>query len=139
MASFFLDTHVVWWLLNNDSQLDESLRSDIEYPSGHQYCTSEFAILELIHLNQLGKIKIFGGAAELLSLLNDMNVNLDLVSNDVFKTLDTLPILTINGNRHTDMMDRIIIAHCITSRQTLISHDRKFPFYREFGLNLIET
>ena len=50
MSRYFLDTHIVGWLLSNSPKLDEELRYDIEYPSGNQYVTSEFVLLELLHL-----------------------------------------------------------------------------------------
>ena len=67
MSRYFLDTHIVGWLLSNNPKLDEELRYDIEYPSGNQYVTSEFVLLELLHLKQLGKIQINGSAREELS------------------------------------------------------------------------
>ena len=38
---------------------------------------------------------------------------------------------------HRDTTDLLIIAHAITEKMTLISSDRKFPFYRKQGLQLI--
>lgn len=61
MIRYFLDTHVVIWLITNDLRLDENLRLDI------------------------------------------------------------------------------IIADCIANRYTMVSHDAKFPYYRKYGLNLLEV
>ena len=58
MSRYFLDAHIVGWLLSDSPKLDEELRYDIEYPSGSQYVISEFVLLELLHLKQLGKIQI---------------------------------------------------------------------------------
>lgn len=41
------------------------------------------------------------------------------------------------AENHRDTTDLLIIAHAITEKLTLISSDRKFPFYREQGLELI--
>ncbi len=38
---------------------------------------------------------------------------------------------------HRDTTDLILIAHAITEQLPLISSDRKFPFYRNQGLDLI--
>ena len=47
--------------------------------------------------------------------------------------------LVINeADDHKDPSDHIIIAHAITERLTLISSDKKLPFYRNQGLDLIE-
>jgi PIN domain nuclease of toxin-antitoxin system len=48
--------------------------------------------------------------------------------------------LEINeAQKHYDPSDHIIIAHAITMNMPLISSDRKFPFYREQGLDLVSN
>lgn len=39
---------------------------------------------------------------------------------------------------HNDPSDHIIISHAITERISILSSDRKFAFYRNQGLDLIE-
>ncbi len=136
MSRYFLDTHIVSWLLSNNPKLDEDLRYDIEYPSGNQYVTSEFVLLELIHLKQLGKIQVRGSAKDILDAMEARNVSLEPINDKVFEVLDNIPILTIGKDRHSDMIDRIIIAQSIANKCTLISHDRKFPYYQPYGLML---
>ena len=109
------------------------------YPSGNQYLISDFVILELTHLNQLGKIKIPGGSKTLFGAFESMNIEKELITDSTFGILENIPILTIGGSKHTDMMDRAIIAHCIANKETLISHDSKFPCYRTYGLKLLEA
>ena len=47
--------------------------------------------------------------------------------------------LRINeADEHYDPSDHIIISHAITERMALMSSDKKFPFYRKQGLELIE-
>ena len=139
MKRFFLDTHIVIWLLTNNKQLNEDIRFDIEYPGGRKYFTSVYVILEVLHLKQLEKIKFNGTAKDLLGRLSDFNIEIDGITSNVFESLDKLPILTIKGDRHTDMIDRVIIAHCIAYKYTAISHDTKFPYYRKYGLELLEA
>jgi PIN domain nuclease of toxin-antitoxin system len=139
MARFFLDTHVAYWLVSESPKLDENLRDDILYPSGNQYLINDFVILELTHLNQIGKLKIPGGSKALFGAFESMNIEMDLITERTFGTLENIPILTIGGSKHTDMMDRAIIAHCIANKGTLISHDSKFPYYRTYGLKLLEA
>ena len=38
---------------------------------------------------------------------------------------------------HKDPSDHLIIAHAITMGMPLISNDRKFPFYKSQGLELV--
>ncbi len=139
MNRYFLDTHIVAWLLDNNLKLDENLKFDIQYPSGNQYVTSEIVLLELMHIKQLGRISVAGTAIELINALESMNVGLEFMSTEVFTVLEKIPVLTISGARHTDMRDRVIIASCIANSEVLISHDMKFPHYRQFGLKLLEA
>lgn len=139
MSRFFLDTHILYWLISEDPKLDSNLRDDILYANGDQYLTSEFVVLELVHLNQLGKIKIPGGVKALYESISSMNIELDQIEDNTFEVLEKIPFITINGTRHTDMMDRVIIAGCIANSEVLISHDMKFPHYRRFGLKLLEA
>jgi PIN domain nuclease of toxin-antitoxin system len=41
--------------------------------------------------------------------------------------------------KHTDPADRIIIAQAIAESITLISSDKRFPKYKEQGLDLIKN
>lgn len=139
MARFFLDTHVAYWLVSESPKLDDNLSDDILYPSGNQYLVFDCVILELAHLNQLGKLKIPGGSKALFDSFESMNIEIDSITNRTFETLEDIPILTIGGTKHSDMIDRAIIAHCIANKGTLISHDSKFPHYRSCGLRLLEA
>ena len=139
MARYFLDTHIVYWLISDNPVLDKNLRSDILYPSGDKYVVSEFVILELTHLNKLGKINIPGGVKAIYDSLSSMNIDIEPTTQKVFDSLEKLPILIVNNNRHTEMIDRVIIASCIAYKYTMISHDLKFPHYREYGLKLLEA
>ena len=139
MAQYFLDTHIVTWLLTENKQLDKNLRFDIQYPHGDQYLISEFVIMELTHLKQLGKIQYKGSSMDLFNSLASINIKIEPTTQKVFESLEKLPILTINRDHHTEMIDRIIIADCIAYKYTMISHDQKFPYYREYGLKLLEA
>ncbi|MBR3467020.1 MAG: PIN domain-containing protein, partial [Bacteroidales bacterium] len=140
MARYFLDTHIVVWLITDDHKLDESLKNEIKYPSAKdKYVTSEFVILELMHLKQLKKIDYKGTAKNLIESLASFGINLEPISTKVFETLEKLPILTIEKKAHTDMIDRIIIAQSIECNCTCISHDHKFPYYRKYDLKLLEA
>ena len=139
MARYLLDTHIAYWLVSEDPKLDPNLRDEILYPNGNIYFTSDFVLLELTHLNLLGKIKIPGGVKALHKALNSINVELDYISERTYEVLEEIPILTINGKKHSDMIDRVIIANSIANKATIISHDSKFPHYRKYGLKLLEA
>lgn len=139
MAKYFLDTHTLLWYINNSGNLDKNIRFDITYPSGNSYSISNFVLLEIIQLKQLGKISLNLNSKQLYELLYEYEIGIDFTTPQVFEVLDNLPLLKIEKTLHSDMIDRAIIAHCIAHRYTCISHDRKFPEYRKFGLKLIES
>ena len=115
MARYLLDTHIAYWLVSEDPKLDPNLRDEILYPNGNIYFTS------------------------LHKALNSINVELDYISEKTYEVLEEIPILTINGKKHSDMIDRVIIANSIANKATIISHDSKFPHYRKYGLKLLEA
>jgi PIN domain nuclease of toxin-antitoxin system len=45
--------------------------------------------------------------------------------------------ISIHGKTHDDPFDRLIIAQAIANKYTLISSDKKFPFYKDYKLKLL--
>ena len=109
MSRYFLDTHVIGWLLSNDPKLNEHIKEDIEYPSGNRYFTSEYVILELLHLKQLGKLSVTADVKDLFSMLQARNVEIELVSPKVFESLLDLPVLTIKKKSHSDIDRKSVV------------------------------
>ena len=138
MREYLLDTHIIVWLLTGDPRLEGRLRDDILYYQ-HQYHVSQLSLLEMLHLQQLGRIALKKTAAEVQDTFLALNVAVDLASPRTFKTLEKIPMVAINGARHSDMVDRYLIADAITHRETLVSADLKFPHYRKYGLTLLEA
>ena len=67
------------------------------------------------------------------------NYNLTILPVDI-NVVHRMACLQINeAEEHHDPSDHIIIAHAITMNMPLISSDRKFPFYREQGLDLVSN
>ena len=137
MTEYLLDTNAIIWFLDGSNRLDSRIREDIEYFQ-HQYWYSYASILEMIHLQQRGKVRLDYSAEQIFERLNSCYMHPILATTDIFTTLNTIPILKIDGAEHSDMFDRYIIASAIARRLTLISADQKFPDYRKFGLKLIE-
>lgn len=54
--------------------------------------------------------------------------------------METYSILELNkAQEHKDPSDHVIISHAMTLGIPLISADKKFPFYKKQGLDLIEN
>ena len=140
MAKYFLDTHVFYDFLTDDKDLDKRIKESIANPKPKDiYVVSDFVMLEIIQLKQLGKITLQKGLKGLMELMADYKIRCDKFDNAVWFKLDEIPMPKINKAMHSDPFDRVIIAHCIQNKYTCISADSKFPAYREFGLDLIEV
>ena len=135
MKRYLLDTQAAVWLLTNNKELPKNLREEIEYVQS-LFHVSYMSIVEIIHLQQCGKIDLPLSGRELLANFDRMNVYTLPLSDD---TLVGLSMLEIDRGKHSDPFDRAIIATAISRGLTLISSDNKFPWYAEHcGLQLLE-
>lgn len=137
--NYLLDTCALIFLLNGDSRLPENVREDIEYCQNPYYFSIE-SLKELVHLTAIGKIslKTFNISKIINHLYKSLNMDDMPVTQETLLTMEKLPMLTINGKRHSDLSDRFIISEAITNNFVLISSDRKFPEYEKHGLKLME-
>lgn len=137
MREYLLDTHILIWLLTDNRFLDKNIREDIEYFQ-HPYFVSVESLREIVILRSLGKIAISYNLNEIIAFLAKWQINIIPVEINHIKKLEKLPVLTIGGKTHDDPFDRLLIAQAIANKYTLISSDRKFPFYTEScGLKLL--
>ena len=135
MKRYLLDTQAAVWLLTNNKELPENLREEIEYVQS-LFHVSYMSIVEIIHLQQCGKIDLPLSGRELLANFDRMNVYTLPLSDD---TLVGLSMLEIDRGKHSDPFDRAIIATAISRGLTLISSDSKFSWYIQHGgLDLLE-
>ena len=134
MKVFLLDTHILIWLLTDSDKLNKNLREDIEYFQ-YSYFVSVESLREIVILWSQKKIEINLDMA--ISYLQRFQITILPIEARHIKELERLPILTINGDQHLDPFDRMLIAQSITEKCTIISSDRKFPFYQNQGLKLL--
>lgn len=135
MRRYLLDTQAAVWLLTNDKELPDHLREEIEYMQS-LFHISYMSIVEIIHLQQCEKIDLPLSGRDLLANLERMNVYTLPLSDD---TLACLSRLGIDKAFHSDPFDRAIIATAISRGLTLVSSDKKFPWYAEHcDLQLLE-
>jgi len=137
VSRYLLDTHILIWLLKNDRQkLNENIREDIEYFQ-HVYNVSVESIREIVILQSLKKIQLDYNVEKIINFLESIQVNIIPVDVRHIKALEKLPILSINGKRHDDPFDRLLIAQTISDKYIIISSDLKFPYYKDYGLKLL--
>ena len=135
---FYIDTNILAFLfLGNSQDIDNnvmSLLSDFEnFPK-----TSSICVCELIHLCQIGKIPIskhspVKSSSDIIKWVEDSGIEIVYPNRKNIELYSSLPIL----GDHRDPNDRLIIAQAISDKIPLVSSDRKFERYINFGLNLI--
>ena len=96
-------------------------------------------LAEIIQLQQGGRINLNYRPTVVREIIEDNNIMIVSATNDILEKFFDLPIPIVNGNKHSDPFDRIIISTAIKRNMTVISADRKFPWYRDnCNLQLLE-
>ena len=138
MKRLLLDTCVVVEMLHNAKGMDKSVKALLDDPE-YTLCVSFETIREIVVLSNNNKLrsKDWKSAKEIIRhVVNDLGIEVLPLRLDVGDTYSQLQLNT--EMNHYDPCDHIIISHAITEHIPLLSSDRKFPFYRSQGLELIE-
>ena len=137
MREYLLDTHILIWLLkDNKIRLNSNIREDIEFFQ-HTYYVSVESLREIVILQSLRKIEFNFSLEKIIAILSERQINILPIEVSHIKALEKLPILTINGKKHEDPFDRMLLSQSIAGKYTIVSSDSKFPFYKEHGLKLL--
>lgn len=136
----YLDTNILAFMVGQDrwTSIGDDVRGVIkDYDT--LLLSSSVCFAELVHLIQIGKVRIPGQKdvrkASVLALkrLEELGVSMVPTTMEHIKTLMELPLY----DDHRDPNDRLIIAQAMSDRVTLISSDRKFMRYGRYGLYFI--
>lgn len=134
-----LDTNaLIYWATDKD-MLNQDVREMLEDYSNLP-CVSVESLRELVVLfNNKGIVSHFWPTAYAMLKAIGTEIMVDVLPLDanVMRTYANLRLNTAQD--HRDPSDHVIISHAITLGIPLISSDRKFPFYRSQGLELIEN
>ncbi len=139
---FYLDTNILAFLTGQDR--GDSIGDDIQMLLNDysvEILASSVCYQELVHLFQIGKLRrpqkcrLGGGesASEALAVLYQNGVTFVPVAYKHIEELARLPMF----DDHRDPNDRLIVAQAISDRVPLISSDRKFERYRNYGLDFM--
>lgn len=134
---YLLDTNIFVYAVQDRDSLSEDVAAILEDYDNTFYMSAE-SVKELIVAYRNKKLlnKKWKSAKELVfSITNDYFITVLPVDNEVMKTYSTLVIN--EADDHKDPSDHVIICHAMTLRMPLISSDRRFPFYRKQGLDLV--
>ena len=133
---FILDTNILVFLITNDfDEISNDVKVLLEDRSNVFY-TSSVAILEILQLFRIGKVRFKKGQKinDVLNHIKDVLFVEVVPFTEVHtKTLSGLEIY----DGHNDPFDHAIISQAITDRYTLISSDRKFREYIPQNLSFI--
>lgn len=140
MRRVYLDTNILAFIVGADrgDSLSANVR-EVVYGYETLLLTSSVCLTELVHLIQIGKVRIPGckdacvAASEALSKLEELGIQMCPVTLAHVKTLVNLPFY----EDHRDPNDRLIIAQSIVDKIPLVSSDRKFEWYRKHGLDFV--
>lgn len=134
-----IDTNIFIYMATDPDSLSHDVRTLLE-DYENRICISVESVRELVvSFNNGGAVSRHWSTSK--KMLDDIN-NIYFI--DVLPLLEsvmkTYAMLRINTNQdHRDPSDHVIISHALTLGIPLISSDRKFPFYRSQGLDLIEN
>ena len=130
--NLLLDTHVFLWSLFTPDKLSEAIIREIKSPK-NDVAVSVVTFWEISLKFALGRLELTGVKPEdLPDFADQMNLEILPVTAAEASSFHRLPRLS-----HKDPFDRIIIWQAIQREMTLISKDRDFKSYRQFGLRTL--
>lgn len=138
MNRYYLDTNILVFLLEKRSDEISKEVGELIMDYENLLFTSTICVHELIHLSQIGKLHIKrkgknADISEFSQWLDEMSIKIVPVTVQNLQTYSTLPLF----DEHRDPNDRLIIAQAISDKIALVSSDRKFYMYEEYGLEFV--
>ncbi len=140
MRRVYLDTNILAFIVGADRGDSLSLNvREIVYGYETLLLTSSVCLTELVHLIQIGKVRIPGckdvrvAASKALSMLKELGIQISPITLAHVEALVDLPFY----DDHRDPNDRLIISQAIADKIPLVSSDRKFEWYRKHGLEFV--
>ena len=135
---YYLDTNILVFLITGQRDEISPDVKEIVFDYAHRMMASSVCVHELVHLYQIDKLPFKKGAKpplpeRVLTWLKDIGIEIIPASNRHLQRLSELPMQP----DHRDPNDRLVIAQAIEDRIPLISSDRKFDWYRKYGLEFV--
>ena len=126
---YLLDTHSFLWAVFAPEKLSESARILITEPE-NRVVVSSITFWEISLKSALGKLQLVNCLPDgLPGVASQMGLELILLEADVAASFYRLP-----RQPHKDPFDRMIIWLAIQKQFVLISKDKAFDTYAEYGL-----
>lgn len=120
--NILLDTHALIWFANNDKKLPKKVYNTIIEKDTFTFI-SVASIWEISIKLQLNKLELKYTVEQLISFIENNNIQIVNISIEHVRVLDKLPSI------HKDPFDRILIAQTIAENFTLITSDENINKY----------
>ena len=134
-----IDTNIMCYMIEEDDRMTKDVSEIVNNCENLLYISLE-TVKELVVAYRRKNLFInrWKTAEELVKAIKTY-YNVTILNVDI-NVIQKMAQLQINeAEQHYDPSDHIIIAHAMTVGMTLISSDRKFPFYRAQGLDLVSN
>ena len=130
---FLLDTHILLWMLYAPEKLSEN-EKEIILNNDNRLSVSVVSLWEMTIKYSLKKLDFKNFSPDtILKLSKDSDVDILNLNEVIVTSQYFLPLMS----NHKDPFDRMLIWQCISNKMILISRDKKFEAYKEFGLQLL--
>lgn len=120
--NLLLDTHVLIWFLNGDSNLPQRVRREIE-DRNNTKIVSIASVWEIAIKISLDKFRFQKGFENFLEMLEDNGFVLLPISFEHTIIVSTLEFI------HRDPFDRILIAQCMSENMVIATQDENIKRY----------
>lgn len=121
--SLLLDTHVVLWWLNDDPQLPDEVKNQLDHDP--DVYVSSATVWEVAIKQAIGKL---AGPSDLPERIRDSGFLSLSIDDRHALTAGRLPLL------HRDPFDRILVAQAQCEELTLVTHD---PFCQKYDVSVL--
>lgn len=129
IKDYLLDTHSFLWTVFDPKKLSEPIRDTITNPN-HRIIVSSITFWEISLKSQLGKLDLVNCFPDdLPDIAAKMGIEVINLDDRIAASFFRLP-----KRFHKDPFDRMIIWLAIQNNFILISKDKQFSAYSEFGL-----
>lgn len=128
---YLIDTQILIWYLNGDSQLSEYLKNEIQNQDNEIF-VSMVSFWEIALKKNTGKLNMPYSTVQLMKFCDVYQFQVLPIEEFSLDKLEQIPFI------HKDPFDRLLIATCLSKSLTLISSDGCMKGYAESnGLKLL--
>jgi len=134
---YLLDTNIfIYWITDRD-MLSEDVYEALNDSEAVLFVSAE-TVRELIvaYYNKKFDTRQWKEVSDLVNAIEDeFYISILPLQKEHMQTYAKLRPYVKQG--HKDPSDHVIISHAITNRMILVSSDRNFPYYVQYGLDLL--